>query len=156
MCTQWVGKGEEANVTETPAEPKTLYTPDEPRITSAVSTTNENASSISVTSQFAETASETVLLQDRRMQSPQLPADLISTPEVQCVIVEHIVKSNDVAISFQLVLQTEILLRESSSPSFWSQLWCLAYQCGVFPKWSYHIRYPDCEENFGESLTGSG
>lgn len=57
----------------------------------------ENASSVSVTPQLAETASETILLQERKIQSPQLPADLISTPEVQRVIVEHIVKSSDVA-----------------------------------------------------------
>lgn len=92
-----VGEGAEANVTETPAEPEPLSPPNEPQVTPPVSPAIENASSVSVIPQLAETASETVLLQERKMQFPQLSADLISTPEVQRVIVEHIVKSSDVA-----------------------------------------------------------
>ena len=92
-----VGKGSEANVTETPEEPEQWSTPDEPQVAPPVSPAIENASSVSATPQLVETASETVLLQDRKMQSPQIPADLISTPEVQRVIVEHIVKSSEVA-----------------------------------------------------------
>lgn len=65
---------------------------------SPVSPKIENTSSGSVTPQLAKNASENILLQDlEKMQSPQLPANLISTPEVQCVIVEHIVKSSEVA-----------------------------------------------------------
>lgn len=90
-------EGAAANVTETPAEPEPLSPPDEPQVKSTVSLAIETASSVSVTPQLAETASETILLQERKIQSPQLPADLISTPEVQRVIVEHIVKSSDVA-----------------------------------------------------------
>lgn len=92
-----VRKEAEANVTETPAEPEPLSPPEERQDTSPVSPAIGHASPVSVTPQLAETASDTVLLQERRIQSPQVPADLISTPEVQRVIVEHIVKSSDVA-----------------------------------------------------------
>lgn len=92
-----VGKRAEAMVTETPAESEPPSPPDECQVTPPVSPAIEKASSVSITPQLAETASETVLLQEGKIQSPQVPADLISTPEVQRVIVEHIVKSSDVA-----------------------------------------------------------
>jgi len=66
-----MGKGAEANVTETPAEPEPLSPPGEPQVTPPVSPAIENASSVSVTPQLAETASDTVLLRDGKPQFPQ-------------------------------------------------------------------------------------
>lgn len=92
-----VGKRAEANVTETPAEPEPLLPTCESQATPPASPAIENARSASVTSHPAVTTTETVVLQNRQMQFPQIPSDLISTPEVQRVIVEHIVKSSEVA-----------------------------------------------------------
>lgn len=67
-----MGKGAESDVTETPAEPEPLSPPSEPQVVPHVSPAIENASSVSVTPQLGEAVSETVLLQDRKMQSPPI------------------------------------------------------------------------------------
>ena len=56
---------------------------------------SEHVLPVSVT--FSETGPETFQNQGKTIQTSQIPSNLLSTPEVQRVIVEHIVKSSEVA-----------------------------------------------------------
>ncbi|XP_051234882.1 uncharacterized protein LOC127351407 [Dicentrarchus labrax] len=92
-----VGRETQDNGTETPAEPAPTPLTDEPQVMPPISLADEEASSVSITSQTAEVVTEITSHEDGKMHSPQTPAELHSTPEVQRVIVEHIVRSNEMA-----------------------------------------------------------
>ncbi|KAK0148356.1 Paraneoplastic antigen Ma1 [Merluccius polli] len=90
-----VGRETQVNDTETPAEPAPTPLTDEPQVMPPIS--DEDASSVIITPQIAEAVIEITSHEDGKMHSPQPPAELHSTPEVQRVIVEHIVRSNEMA-----------------------------------------------------------
>ena len=90
-----VGRETQVNDTETPAEPAPTPLTDEPRVMPPIS--DEDASSVIITPQTAEAVIEITSHEDGKMHSPQPPAELHSTPEVQRVIVEHIVRSHEMA-----------------------------------------------------------
>lgn len=91
-----VGGEVPANVAEIPAEPEPLPSTNEPPVMPPVSLTSENVSSFSVTPWPTETVTETVVPKDEKMQCNTLPVELLSTPAMQRVVVEHIVKSSEI------------------------------------------------------------
>ncbi|XP_067455504.1 zinc finger CCHC domain-containing protein 12-like [Thunnus thynnus] len=113
-----VGTGAETSTTEAPAEPDPTSLPDDPHIMTPVSPAIGNASSGNTTPRPAEDTTETVLPTEGKIQSPQLPADLVSTPEVQRVIVEHIVKSSEVGSQSNLSYKLKPFSGRVPHPAF--------------------------------------
>lgn len=77
-----VGSKAQVNDAETPAQPKSLPFTDEPQVMPPVSPGSENVSSVSVIPQPVETVIETISHDDGKMQTHQLLAAIVSTPEV--------------------------------------------------------------------------
>ncbi|KAK0137847.1 Paraneoplastic antigen Ma1 [Merluccius polli] len=111
-----VGRETQVNDTETPAEPAPTPLTDEPRVMPPIS--DEDASSVSITPQTAEAVIEITSHEDGKMHSPQPPAELHSTPEVQRVIVEHIVRSNEMASQSNLSYKLKPFSGRVPHPAF--------------------------------------
>ncbi|KAI3352319.1 hypothetical protein L3Q82_005285 [Scortum barcoo] len=77
------------------SEPELLPFTAEPQVMPEVSPAGEDVNLVSVTAPPAETVIGAIPREGRTVQSHQLSADLPSTPEVQRVIVEHIVKNSE-------------------------------------------------------------
>lgn len=88
----------QVNVAETAAQQEPLTSPDKAWVIPPLSFADENVNPVSVTPQSADTVTETIPHEDGRAQNPWIQTDLqhLSTPEEQCVVVEHIVKSKEV------------------------------------------------------------
>ena len=92
-----VGREVPVTVAEIPVEQEPFPLTDEPQTTPPFSPASEHVLPVSVTPQLSETGPETFQNQGKTIQTSQIPSNLLSTPEVQRVIVEHIVKSSEVA-----------------------------------------------------------
>lgn len=104
----------QANIAETPAETEPPPVTDEPPI----SPLRVNVNSASVTPQPAKATTETVLQEDGKMQPRQTAVDILSTPEVQRVIVEHIVKSGDIVSQSNLSYKLKPFSGRVPHPAF--------------------------------------